>query len=69
MWRNQHDFLRALLATACLVACFAITILSWPERARSRLAMTSPDRVVVVRAAVLTGAEIVPASHTRRQTR
>jgi hypothetical protein len=69
MWRNQHDFLRALFATACLVACFAITILSWPERARSRLATTSPARAVVVRAAVLTGAELIPATHTRRETR
>ena len=67
MWRNQHDFLRALLATACLVACFAITILSWPERPRSRLATMNPS--TVVRAVVLSGAQLMPATHPGRQTR
>ena len=69
MWRSRNDFVRALLATICLVACFAITILSWPEKARSRLAVTGRAPVAVVRAPIVYGAEIMSAAHAQRETR
>jgi hypothetical protein len=63
MWRNREDFTRAILAVVCLVACFTIVILSWPDGSRTRPPVMTPS-AVVIRATVPDRAEIVPAAYT-----
>jgi hypothetical protein len=64
MWRERQELVRALFAICGLLACFTVVVASWPDRVRTRLAVTTPAPVVV-RAPISDGALIIPAAaHT-----